>query len=140
MAEELLVHIVGDASKLKSELDKAGGNITNFATKAATAGKGLVIAGGLITAAFGLSVKAAIGFNKEMANVATLIPKSTERVNELKSAIRTMAVEVGKDTTDLAQGAYQVISAFGDTADTVKILGIAAKAATAGVATTTDAI
>jgi len=61
-------------------------------------------------------------------------------VDELKSAIRDMAVTVGKDTTDLAQGAYQVISAWGDTADTVGILGIAAKAATAGVATTTDAI
>ena len=140
MAEELLIHIVGDASKLKSELDKAGKNVSSFAEKAATAGKGMAIAGGLITAAFGYAIKTSINFNKEMANVATLIPGSTKRVNELKSAMRSMAVEVGKDTTDLAQGAYQVISAFGDTADTVAILGISAKAATAGVATTTDAI
>lgn len=103
-------------------------------------GMGMTIAGGAITTAFGLAVKSSIDFNKEMANIATLIPGSTERVNELKGAIRTMAVEVGKDTGDLAQGAYQVISAFGDTADTVDILGIAAKAATAGVATTTDSI
>lgn len=103
-------------------------------------GMGMTVAGGAITAALGLAVKSSIGFNKEMANIATLIPGSTERVIELKSAIRTMAVDVGKDTGDLAQGAYQVISAFGDTADTVGILGIAAKAATAGVAATTESI
>ena len=112
----------------------------NISAKMASAGKVMTIAGAAITAAFGLTVKAAIGFNKEVANIATLIPGSTKRVDELKSAIRDMAVKVGKDTTDLAEGAYQVISAFGDTADTVGILGIAAKAATAGVATTTDAI
>ena len=106
----------------------------------ASAGKVMTIAGAAITAAFGLTVKAAIGFNKEVANIATLIPGSTKRVDELKSAIRDMAVKVGKDTTDLAEGAYQVISAFGDTADTVGILGIAATAATAGVADTADAI
>jgi len=103
-------------------------------------GIGMAAAGGAITAALGLAIKSSIDFNKEIANIATLIPRSTERVNELKGAIRTMAVEVGKDTADLAQGAYQVISAFGDTADTVDILKMSAKAATAGVATTTEAI
>ena len=111
-----------------------------ISAKMANVGKVMTIAGAAITAAFGLTVKAAIDFNKEVANIASLIPGSTKRVDELKSAIRDMAVTVGKDTTDLAQGAYQVISAWGDTADTVGILEIAAKAATAGVATTTDAI
>ncbi|GAH53355.1 unnamed protein product, partial [marine sediment metagenome] len=95
---------------------------------------------GVITAALGLTVKSAMSFNKEMANIATLIPGATERVIELKGEIRSMAVEVGKSTADLAGGAYQVISAFGDTADTVDILRLSARAATAGVATTTDAI
>lgn len=103
-------------------------------------GIGMAVAGGAITAALGLAIKSSISFNKEMANIATLIPGATKRVIELKGAIRTMAVDVGKDTADLAQGAYQVISAFGDTADTVAILKMSARAATAGVATTTDAI
>ena len=119
---------------------KTSKSMNAISAKMMSVGKTMTIAGAAITAAFGLTVKAAIGFNKEVANIATLIPGSTKRVDELKSAIRDMAVTVGKDTTDLAQGAYQVISAFGDTADTVGILGIAAKAAKAGVAGTTDAI
>lgn len=86
------------------------------------------------------AIKMSTDFNAAMANVATLIPGNTERVNELKKAVQDMAVSVGKSTGDLAGGLYQVISAFGDTADTVKILEINAKAAAAGLATTTDAI
>jgi len=128
------------AKGLADAQSKTEKSMSAISTKMASVGKTVTIAGAAITAAFGLTVKAAIDFNKEVANIATLIPGSTKRVDELKSAIRDMAVTVGKDTADLAQGAYQVISAWGDTADTVGILGIAAKAATAGVATTTDAI
>jgi len=141
---EAWVNITADSSQLTKGLIDAEGKVSKsadaMAAKLANVGKVMTIAGAAITTAFGLTVKAAMDFNKEVANIATLIPGSTKRVDELKSAIRDMAVTVGKDTTDLAQGAYQVISAWGDTADTVGILEIAAKAATAGVATTTDAI
>lgn len=86
------------------------------------------------------ALKTSMDFDSAMANVATLIPGNIERVRELKAAVQEMAVDVGKRTGDLAEGLYQVISAFGDTADTVKILEINAKAAAAGLATTTDAI
>jgi len=114
--------------------------------RAAVSGLSKVAIGGvaLMTAAvigFGVAgVKAANDFNASMANVASLIPGSTERVNELKDAVQDMAVSTGKSTEDLAGGLYQVVSAFGDTADTVKILEVNAKAATAGVAGTADAI
>ena len=131
-------------SGLETATKKTTQNIQQrFQTLAPTfrkVGIGMAVAGGAITAALGLTIKSAMSFNKEMANIATLIPGATERVIELKGAIRGMAVEVGKSTADLAQGAYQVISAFGDTADTVAVLEIAAKAATAGVADTTSAI
>ena len=131
-------------SGLETATKKTTQNIQQrFQTLAPTfrkVGIGMAVAGGAITAALGLTIKSAMSFNKEMANIATLIPGATERVIELKTAIRGMAVVVGKSTADLAQGAYQVISAFGDTADTVNILEMSAKAATAGVATTTEAI
>ena len=131
-------------SGLETATKKTTQNIQQrFKTLAPTfrkVGIGMAVAGGAITAALGLTIKSAMSFNKEMANIATLIPGATERVIELKTAIRGMAVVVGKSTADLAQGAYQVISAFGDTADTVNILEMSAKAATAGVATTTEAI
>ena len=117
------------------KMGKAGGQIRSVGTSM-TIGLTLPILG-VATAA----VKMATGFNKAMADVATLIPKSTGRVRELKSAVQEMAVAHGKDTTDLAKGLYQTISAFGDVAgQTVKVLEINSRAAAAGLATTEQAI
>lgn len=105
-------------------------------------------AGGFLTAGFTLPLVAAaaasIGFatevNARMANVATLIPGNIERVRELKTEVQDLAIETGKSTSDMTGGLFQVISAFGDTADTADVLAINARAAAAGMATTTDAI
>ncbi|KKL78691.1 hypothetical protein LCGC14_2022310 [marine sediment metagenome] len=87
------------------------------------------------------SLKFATDLNAGMANVATLIPGNTARVEQLKSAVQDLAIAHGKPTQDLVAGLYQTISAFGDQAgDTVEILRINSMAATAGLATTIDAI
>lgn len=87
------------------------------------------------------AVHASTTLGKGMANVASLIPGSTTRVSELKDAVQQLSVAHGKDFQDLAAGLYQTISAFGDqSGETMEILRIASTAATAGVATTTDAI
>ncbi len=93
-----------------------------------------------ILAAGAGAIKMSTDFNTAMSNIATLIPGNTQRVNELKTSIQDMAIQTGKSTDDLAGGMYQVLSAFGDTADSVKILEINAKSAKAGLAETTDAI
>lgn len=86
------------------------------------------------------ATKLGFNFNESMANIATLIPGNIKRVGELKKGIQDLAVDVGKSTGDLADGLYQVISAFGDSSDSLKILETNAKAATAGLSTTADAI
>ena len=85
------------------------------------------------------ALKFATDLNAGMANTQSL-GLAADRVGELKGNIQEMAVAVGKDTSDLADGLYMVVSAFGDTADTAAILELNAKAAAAGLATTTDAI
>ncbi len=79
-------------------------------------------------------------YNKSIANVATLIPNSTERINELREAVTDLSIDTGKPLDDLSDGLYQVVSAFGDNSDTIKRLEIVAKAAKAGVADTTDSL
>lgn len=93
-----------------------------------------------IAGAAAAAFKFAVDFNKGMANVATLIPGNTARVLELKSAVQDMAQELGQSTSDLTGGLYQVISAFGDTSDSLAVLDINARAAKAGLASTADAI
>jgi TP901 family phage tail tape measure protein len=122
---------LGDAAK---DLRKVGGDFQEVG-RMATVGFTLPIVG-----AGAAALKMATDFNAAMANVASLIPGNTARVLELKDAVQAMAIETGKSTGDLADGMYQVISAFGDSSDSVKILDINARAATAGLATTTDAI
>ena len=76
-----------------------------------------------------------------MANVATLIPPNTARVDALKAAVQDLTIAHGKQSQDLTAGLYQTISAFGDEAgQTMAILDTASRAATAGVATTTQAL
>jgi TP901 family phage tail tape measure protein len=147
MARDIKIRIDGDdsgykraASATDRSLDALGAKAKALGDGFSGAGRALLPLSGAITAVGAVAVKFAMDFNRSMANVATLIPGNTARVLELKTTVQDLAVATGKSTQDLSEGLYQVISAFGDTADSAKVLEINAKAAAAGVATTTDAI
>lgn len=131
-----------NAAIIKVKKDqKSLANLTiKNAKKIEKLGKSMSIAGGAIVAGFGLAVKSAINFNKQMAKIATLIPKNRDRVLELKEGMQELGVEVGKSTDDLAEGAYEIVSAFGDSSESMQKLKLNALAATAGMSTTIDAI
>ena len=93
-----------------------------------------------LLAAGGASVKFAMDFNKSMANVGTLIPGQTAKLQKYKTEVLDMSVQYGKSADIVSAGLYQVISNVGDTADTMQILNIANKAAVAGVAETADSV
>jgi len=93
-----------------------------------------------LVAAGAAAIKVGTDFNEGMANIATLIPGSTARVLELKEAVKGLSVETGKSLGDLTEGLYQVISAFGDTAETEANLNTVTRAGVAGRAATTDAL
>ena len=89
-------------------------------------------------------VKKSIEFESQMANVSTLldgdIPAISARIAELRKDVVNLSNATGVGTDNLTDGLYQVISAFGDSAESAKLLEIASKAAKAGGATTTDSI
>lgn len=118
--------------------DKQFGKVISGLGKSAAIGLAAVATAVIGIGAAGLI--ASTQFNEGMANVASLIPGNVKRVGELKDAVQDMSIEFGASTRDLTSGLYQSISAFGDTADTVKLLEINTKAAAAGVATVTDSI
>lgn len=157
MADEvanLLVRITADGSQATGVLNGVASTVTTLADKNASlmnkisatgqlAGK----VGSTITKTFGVatvagivaSAKAASQLNKELANIGTLsVP--TERLKEFKGDIQDIAIATAKSTSDISEGTYQVISAFGDAPDTMEKVEINAKAATAGLATTADSI
>lgn len=145
--ETLVVKLTTDAAGLQKGLAEASAQVGAFKEKFADVGAKISDIGGKLTAGVTLPIvavgTAAVGmatkFNGAMANVASLgVP--IERVRELKTTVQDMSIAVGKNTSDLADGLYQVVSAFGDTAESADILEINARAAAAGLATTTDAI
>ena len=92
-----------------------------------------------IVAAGTAAIKAGVDFNKGLANVASL-GVAEDRVRALGKDVQGMAVQFGQSTSSLNEGLYNVISAFGDTAETSRLLQINTQAAAAGMATTSEAI
>ena len=109
---------------------------------AAAAAAGITLAAGAVAFKLGKEcVEAATKFEKQMSNVATLLDGDVKkRIGELNEEVYALSKKTGASTDDLTNGLYNVISALGDSADSVKILDIATRAAVAGGATSTDAI
>lgn len=103
---------------------------------------GVVVAGAIAAgAALGKGLENAIAFEKQMANVGTLLEGDVnKRLGELGKEVIDVSNRTGIATADLTDGLYQVVSAFGDTAESGKQLEIAAKLAKAGNSTTTESI
>jgi TP901 family phage tail tape measure protein len=136
-----LQRAINDLERVKRQTQTTGKKLAAFGQGMSTIGKNLSLYVSLpLAAAAAAAVAFSTEFGKSMANVATLIPENTGRVEDLKDELLDLGPEVGKSLNDLSGGLYQVISAFGDTADTVTILETNARAATAGMASTTDAI
>ena len=90
------------------------------------------------------AVKSAAEYEAQLANVSTLLTGTEAEVAARTAEIGDQVLEIsnrtGVATADLTDGMYQVVSAFGDSADAAAILETAAKSAAAGNATTTDSI
>lgn len=90
------------------------------------------------------AVTSAAGYKKELSNVKTLLTGTDEeiaaRTASISSDILTISDKTGVVTSNLTDGMYQVVSAFGDVDDASSILETAAKSAAAGNATTTDSV
>lgn len=146
---ELMVKIAGKTdSSLKNACMTADKNLAALGKTAKSAGK--VVAGAEVAAATAVgtlgvaAVKAATEYETQLANVSTLL-SGTEaeiaaRTAEIGNEILDVSNRTGVATENLTDGMYQVISAFGDSADAAKILETAAKSAAAGNATTTDSV
>lgn len=91
-----------------------------------------------------VAVTAAAGYKKELSNVKTLLTGTDEeiaaRTANISSDILSISNKTGVVTSNLTDGMYQVVSAFGDVDDASSILETAAKSAAAGNATTTDSV
>lgn len=146
-ARELIFKIVGDNEKFNKAIEDSTKRLEDFKNKTKDAnelfGKVAKMSALATTAIAGVGIaaaKLAKDFNEGFGAVQTLIPGATERIKELQQNVLDLSPLVGKSTQDLTSGLYEVVSAFGDSADSAKNLELAAKGAMAGGASTKDAI
>ena len=135
------------ASHLKKIKDN---KVVRFVAKGVKAFGGIVaklgLAGaaagfGAVTAAGTLALKSAMDFEKGMANVGTLLDGDVKgKLSSMGESLKTISKDTGVDLNNLSSGLYEVVSAFGESADSTKQLEIAAKAAKAGNAETSEAV
>ena len=146
---ELMLKIGGKVDgSLKTACSTADKNLAALGKTAKTAGK--IVAGAMVAAATAVAtlgtaaVKSAAEYEAQLANVSTLLTGTEAEVAARTAEIGDQVLEIsnrtGVATADLTDGMYQVVSAFGDSADAAAILETAAKSAAAGNATTTDSI
>lgn len=128
--EKEINNIADQTEKANEKIKKANESLIKYSAAVS----------GALTAAGIACTNMAVKFNESFSQVQTLIPESAARITELQDAVLELSPAVGKSTSDLAAGLYEIISAFGDSADSAKSLEIAAKAATAGGATTQQSI
>ena len=105
-------------------------------------GGAIVLAAGAAAVSLGgLATGAAVKFEKQMANVATLLDGDVKtKIGNMGEAVKRLSSDTGTSTELLTDGLYQVVSAFGETDDAMKILEISTKGASAGNATVTDSV
>lgn len=135
------VKFFADLKDYIQNVEKGSKKMEEFGKRVGKVGKSLTKNLTLPIIAFGTAtIAASMNFNKGMANVASLIPGQTERINELKESVLGLAVAVGEQPGMLTAGLYEVISAFGDTSDTMKRMRLMSDMAQAGQATLKEAV
>lgn len=138
---KLYVTIAADTKKLTAGLAKAKGEIAKTTAGMGehfqTMGIAMVAIGAAMTAAFGLTIKSAMAFEAELAQVSTMLDDvSMKHMPEFKSGLQALAMEFGESTSTLSKGLYDILSASIDPAKALDVLAVSAKAAVAGITDT----
>jgi len=80
-------------------------------------------------------------FGHQMAEVSTLLTANVDAMTQsLSKSVRYLSLKVPQSTDILTRALYDTISAGVDSAESIKMLGLASKAAIAGVSNVTSAV
>jgi TP901 family phage tail tape measure protein len=132
--------------KIQAESKKTDASLASTDQKTKSLGKTLAKAGlAFVTlgAAYkgarfiGAAVKEFAAFEMELANVSTMLDEQTMHYMPLyEKQVADLAVELGESTATLSKGLYDTLSASIPAANAMEFLGVAGKAAKAGLTDT----
>ena len=140
---KLAIKIAGAvSSSFDSAIGEAGQKIANLGSIAQAAAATAAAAWGALKLGEFISDAIAIGSEYEtaFAKVQTIMDKTQTSSEDMSSAIKALSNETGIAAAELSGSVYDAISATGDTANAVSLVGDATKLATAGFAESGDAL
>jgi TP901 family phage tail tape measure protein len=136
-AGSIRVRIVGDASGLIEAVDTSKKKVESLGSFTQKHSKAMMLAGGAIMGALGVSAKAAMDFQEQMANVSTMLDKTSMKyMPEFSKGIQDMATQFGEGTDTLATGLYNILSASVPPAKALDVLKVSVQSAKAGLTDT----
>jgi TP901 family phage tail tape measure protein len=127
--------------KLSQSAKEAGEKLKDVGKKVSDVGESLTKkVTAPILAAGTAAVKFSIDFENGMAKVATIADTSKVSLDSLRKGLLELSNQTGISVNELTEATYQAISAGVDTANSVKFLETAVKAAKGGFTDTTTAV
>ncbi len=134
--------LVGGLKQVGNTTSKLGSQLKGFALNALK--RGLQAGFIAVTAYVAKSVFQIAKFQKQMANVSTMLDKVGQKhMPVFTEGIKEMAIEFGESTESLTKGLYDILSASVAPEEAMEVLAESSKAAIAGLtdtATAADAI
>jgi len=149
--KNIAVVLSANVTSFAGEMRAAGASVRQFGVEATdvatrtdaasrrtldTVGKLSLGLGVGLAVGFGLSVKAAADFEREMRNVASISVSTQKNFDKISDSLIDMSRVVPQSATTLAKGLYEVTSSGFDGAEAMTVLRSSAVAASAGLTTT----
>ena len=138
-AGKAYVELFADNSKLVRGLRLAEKKLRAFGDRVGQLGKKLLQISSVAVLPMAAGAKVFADFERQMANVSTMLDDPTAHMDRFRQAIRQMAVEFGESTETLAGGLYDILSASVSPARALDVLTVAVKAAKGGMTDTKTA-
>lgn len=88
----------------------------------------------------GASAKASIDFGNSMAKLSTIADATQMPIGELRKSVLKLSNQTGTSASEIAESAYQAISAGRSTSDALKFVAQANKLATGGFTSNAEAV
>lgn len=108
--------------------------------KTAAVGAFAALGGARVLSELSEAVDVSLAYGEALGKIQSIVQDNAPRMREYKNAISDMALSTGRSVGELAEAAYQVVSTYGDTADTFAQLNTATKIGIAGNATAAEGI
>ena len=135
-AGRAFVRLLVNDTDLQKGLTKAQNKLKMFAASTGQLGRQLMGLSAAIAAPGVAGAKAFMDFERQMAEVSTMLDDPQKFMGQFTEGVKRLAVEFGESTDTLAKGLYDILSASVPPAQAMDVLAASVRAAKAGLSET----